>query len=132
MHESGHPKPERRRHRRLTLHWPIECTANLDQRRRVFRGVTENISAGGVYLRASHNRDDAAPATGALLDVAFTVPPGEGHFPFEGRVRGRARVIRCEPIRSPVPADRAAAPAHEGSDRLGIAVAFEQPVQLVF
>ena len=132
MDESGHPTPERRRHRRLALHWPIECAADLDQGRLFFRGVTENISAGGVYLCASHDRGDATLTTGTLLDLDFTVPPGQGHFPFEGRVRGRARVIRCQPIRPPARDDQAQAPARQGPLPLGIAVAFEQPVQLVF
>ena len=132
MTATDHRTPERRRHRRLALRWPIECKANLDPHRLLIRGLTDNISSGGLYLLAPNEKGNSALAEGTRLDVEFTVPPGEGHFPTEGRVRGTARVVRCEPIHASSDETQPPAADRNAPTRLGIAAVFERPIQLVF
>ena len=87
--------PERRQHRRLEIRLPLECSsAESSGRPATFRTVTFNISTGGVYFETEAS--DIKP--GMRLNLELTVPPGDGHFPYQGHVTGTAEVVRVEPL----------------------------------
>lgn len=56
---------------------------------------TSNVSAGGMYV---HLPAEAALEPGRAITFELTVPPGEGYSTSQCRVRGRGRVVRCEPL----------------------------------
>lgn len=86
------------------------------------RSTTRDISTGGLYFEASASDGLPLPDVNSLLAVELTVPPGEGHFPYEGKVRSVAEVLRCEPLEGP-----------EGpSRRFGIAARFREPLKFAF
>lgn len=55
---------------------------------------TLNISTGGVYF----GTDRPGLSTGSLLDMELTIPPGQGHFPYEGRISTRGVVVRVDEL----------------------------------
>ncbi|MCP4593709.1 MAG: PilZ domain-containing protein [bacterium] len=83
-------QPERRKHRRLSIRLPIECVASLGDRRTTVRTVTCDISSGGVCFEV----DSEEYPVGTSLEMEFGVPPGDGHSPYPGRVRGTGTVVR--------------------------------------
>ena len=121
---------ERRKHRRLAIRMPVECCARGDTRDRVIRGTTTNVSSGGLYFEAElGNWDrrsflDDALGQDRLLEVELTVPPGEGHFPYEGHVRSAVEIIRKEEL--------TAAGGAGGHRRVGLAGRFHDPLKLTF
>jgi hypothetical protein len=89
------------------------------------RSVTSNISTGGLYFEAELSNGFEQPALHSLLTVELTVPPGEGHFPYEGHLKSTAEVTRCERLE----------PSANGSARgrrIGIAARFREPLKLAF
>ena len=110
-------RQERRTHRRLGIRLPIECVTASDGRHVVYRTVTRDISSGGVCFEAE---SDEFPV-GTSFEVEFEVPPGDGHSPYPGRVRGTAKVARVE--RS---GDGGSPP------QFRIAAWFSKPLKLVF
>jgi len=60
-----------------------------------------------------------APSIGAKMELELTIPPGEGHFPYAGKVRGTGTVLRCGRIPSDQP-------------RWGVAARFDEPLALDF
>ncbi|MCC7194275.1 MAG: PilZ domain-containing protein [Gemmatimonadaceae bacterium] len=115
---------ERRVHRRLSIRLPLECSpAGVEGE--ILRATAANISTGGLYFEVEVPEGSAPPAPRSLLEVALSVPPGEGHFPYEGRVSSTARVVRCDVL-------EAAAGAGPGTRRLGIAASFCEPLKLSF
>ena len=86
--------------------------------------MTRNISTGGVYFEADLSNDLPPPEARSLLSVEMTIPPGEGYFPYEGRVRGVAEVLRCELMGAP--------DTSPGSRRVGVAARFREPLKLAF
>lgn len=115
---------ELRQHRRLELRLPIECQRLNTGEDRALRSTTRNISSGGVYFEAELADGIAPPELASLLSVELTVPPGEGYFPYEGRVSGVAEVLRCEPLTSSSSAATA--------NRVGVAARFREPLKLAF
>lgn len=115
---------EKRQHRRLEIRLPLECHRLTQGERRVLRSTTRNISTGGVYFEADISDELPPLETNSLLSVEMAVPPGEGYFPYEGRVHGVAEVLRCEPL--------GAANHATGSRRMGIAARFSEPLKLTF
>jgi len=88
-------RPERRKHRRLEIRLPLECSsADSSGRPATFRTVTFNISTGGVYFETEAS--DIKP--GMRLSLELTIPPGDGHFPYQGHVTGTAEVLRVVPL----------------------------------
>lgn len=115
---------ELRQHRRLEIRLPLECH-RLDQGEGLaLRSTTRNISAGGVYFEADTTDAFPPPKPRSRFAVEMTIPPGEGHFPYEGHVRGVAEVLRCESLTSPE--------NHRGTRRVGVAARFSEPLKLVF
>jgi hypothetical protein len=111
---------DRRQHRRLVIRLPIECSGPESSHDGVIRANTNNISAGGVYFEVDLTDGAAVPLPQAMIDVDLTVPPGEGHFPYQGRISAAAQVLRCDPLGDGSP------------QRLGIAARFCEPLRLEF
>jgi hypothetical protein len=64
------------------------------------------------------------PRPQGLVNLDLTIPPGEGHFPYEGRVSAGARVLRCDCLDDST--------AEVRTSRLGIAARFCEPLKLEF
>ncbi|HSW46137.1 MAG TPA: PilZ domain-containing protein [Phycisphaerae bacterium] len=123
---------ERRRHRRLPIRLPLECRGRGEPRRRVLRGLTANISSGGIYFEYNLSNEGGSrsledvPAGDNLLDMELTVPPGDGHSPYEGRVRTVVEIVRREELPG------GAGAGAEGRRRIGLACRFHEPLKLTF
>jgi len=102
---------ERRKHRRLGIRLPVECRRDAGDRPLVVRTLTQNVSAGGLYLEL--DSQDFAP--GEHLGATMTIPPAEGVSPYAGRIACQAEVIRVD---HPAPSPKTKSP------RYGIAVRF--------
>ncbi len=87
---------ERRRHRRLDIGLPVAFCTIDDLTPVVGSTKTINVSAGGVYF----GTDQAGLEAGRALDVELTIPPGQGHFPYEGRICSQAEVVRLDTLDS--------------------------------
>ena len=92
---------------------------------RTVRGVTSNISTGGIYFEADVSNGVSRLAVDALLDIELTIPPGEGHFPYEGRVKSVAEVVRWEELQD-------VNGVGAGRWRVGVAARFREPLKLAF
>ena len=111
---------ERRVSRRLEIHLPIEVspTQSSSGMANPIHAVTRNVSPGGVYFEAPA----ANLVAGHEINVQLTVPPGEGYFPYAGRVKGTAEIIRVDAL-----------PNHTtGPMRAGVAARFRDTLKLVF
>lgn len=117
---------ERRSHRRLAIRLPLECRRAESDREQVFRAVTSNISTGGLYFELDLPEGAEALAARSQLNVDLTVPPGEGHFPYQGRLSSVAEVLRCEPLTN----GHASTPG--GPRRIGVAAQFCEALKLAF
>lgn len=84
---------ERRRHRRLGIQLPVECRREAGDHPLVVRTLTQDISAGGMYLQLDSPDFHVGEQLGAIL----TVPPAEGVSPYSGRIACPAEVIRLDP-----------------------------------
>lgn len=119
---------ERRRHRRLAIRLPVECCRKGQEG--VLRAVTANISTGGVYFETElmngncQTLEGCSPEGDDLLELELTIPPGEGHFPYERRVRSVLRVVRREEI----PVDGGGG----SHGRVGVAGCFREPLKFGF
>jgi hypothetical protein len=115
---------ERRKHRRLSIRLPMEFYPPEPGREAALRTVTRNISTGGVYFEVDLLNGMPLPQVGSVLRLELTVPPGDGHFPYEGRVSSVAQVIRTDPLAPP--------PAEADGRRIGLAARFREPLKLTF
>ncbi len=115
---------EHRQDRRLDIRLPLEWHCLKSGAGGGLRSNTRNISTGGLYFEADISDDLPPPETRSLLSVELTIPPGEGYFPYEGRVRGVAEVLRCELLDS--------SSGVQGSRRVGVAARFKEPLKLAF
>jgi len=106
--------PERRRHRRLRMSLPLEYR-KVGQP--AHRSVVRDVSTGGIYFETM--LDDLRE--GDLLDIELTIPPGQGHFPYQGRVSSTASVVRTEKLAGQI-----------SSPRVGVGVAFRKGFKLAF
>jgi len=127
-------QPERRVHQRLAASYAVECSPTGDERphegagdpaHSPYRTVSINVSSGGLCFLAEPDRFQP----GMRLDLGLAVPPGEGHFPYPGRMEARAEVLRVEslPLRLRPNADPGGHP-----DRVGVAARFCKPLELHF
>ena len=117
---------ERREHRRLPIRLPIEFGPAEGPRDTTFRAITANISTGGLYFEVELVDGTCPPAPHSVVDVDLTVPAGEGHFPYDGRIRSSAEVLRCETLE----ANGSSSITHHR--RVGVAARFCEPLQLAF
>lgn len=105
---------------------PMECYPCAEGPEKAVRTVTGNISTGGVYFEMDLFDEVPRPAPQDRLHVELTVPPGDGHFPYEGRVTGEAEIIRCDPVRGAAPSRPDLPP------RVGVAARFGEPLKLLY
>ena len=118
--EAGSLPPERRKHRRLQMRLPLEFRRATESAAGQRHTMTRDVSTGGIYFETA--MDDLRK--GELLDIEMTIPPGEGHFPYQGRVSSVARVVRTE--KPPGSAE------HTANRRMGVGVAFRESFKLSF
>jgi hypothetical protein len=114
---------ERRQYRRLAIRLPLEYDSAGKAEVQTVRTVSSNISTSGLYFEMDIVEGLPVPEVKSVLNVALTVPPGDGYFPYEGRVIGVAEIVRCDelaPQRGDVPA------------RMGIGARFRDPLKLAF
>jgi len=112
-------RQERRKHRRLEIRLPLQYWPVGESEANACRTVTKNISTGGLYFET----DDEEIRPGMLLHIELTIPPGEGHFPYPGRITGVGEVVRVAPL-------------SEGKARkvrrIGVATRFRESLKLSF
>ncbi|MFQ6047798.1 MAG: PilZ domain-containing protein [Phycisphaerae bacterium] len=113
---------ERRKHRRLEIRLPLECSCVGAGPISAYRTVTLNVSTGGLYFETEAT--DIKP--GMLLKIELTVPPGDGHFPYQGRVTGLGEVVRV--VQLPPRTDLAG----RQRQRMGVATRFKENLKLSF
>ncbi len=106
---------ERRKHRRLSIRLPISYSVVEDDVSAADSTETINISTGGAYFGT--DRKDIY--TGTMLDMELTIPPGQGHFPYEGRISSRGVVVRVDEL-------------NEGPNRFGVATQFRESPRFMF
>jgi hypothetical protein len=87
------------------------------------RSKTINVSTGGLYFETLS--DEVRP--GQRLELELTVPPGDGHFPYQGRVMADAEVIRVHDLPPKLTAEGMAHLA-----RKGVAASFNAGLKLSF
>lgn len=112
-------KQERRKHRRLDIRLPLQYCGGADSGVDVCRTVTRNISTGGLYFET----DDPELRPGTVIEMELTIPPGEGHSPYQGRITSVAEVIRVDDLG---PTSSAA------TRRIGVATHFCNSLKLAF
>jgi hypothetical protein len=106
---------ERRQHPRLKIRLPISYRP-VDGRASVFcQDYTTDIATGGIQFLLGGKE----PNPGDRLEMELSVPPGEGHSPYEGRIRGNATVLRCQTW-------------GRGHKRWAVAAKFDEPLALEF
>ncbi len=114
---------DRRRDRRLDIRLPVEYFDLRDEEPRSLRTISSNISTSGLYFEVDLIEGTPVPQLNSVLNVSVTVPPGEGHFPYEGQVTGTAEIVRC---------DRLASQRNGDPDRVGVGARFRNPLKLAF
>ncbi len=107
---------ERRKHRRLDITLPVVFKPADEEGTSSESTSTINISTGGVFF----GTDRGGIEPGRLLELELTIPPGQGHFPYEGRIRGKGVVVRVEPLEQ------------DHNHRFGVAAQFQEPPKLAF
>ena len=112
--------PERRKHRRLRMALPVEFRRSGELSAGPYRSVARDVSTGGIYFETM--LEDLRK--GELLDIELTIPPGEGHFPYQGRVSSVAVVVRTEKLALLGP--------QIANPRIGVAAAFRENFKLAF
>ncbi len=117
---------ERRQHRRLDIRLPLECYPVEAGRAQALRTVTTNISTGGLYFELDLIEGVSPPEPQDRLQVELTVPPGDGYFPYQGRVSSVAEVLRCDEL------PQAESAGGERFARVGVAARFREPLKLAF
>jgi hypothetical protein len=115
-------RQERRKDRRLDIRLPVECSFPGQARSAAYRTVTLNVSTGGLYFETE--AIDIRP--GMLVRFELTVPPGDGHFPYQGRVTGLGEVVRVAPLRSKLDA------AGLTRNWVGVGTRFKENLKLSF
>lgn len=124
---------EKRCHRRIEIRLPLECwkAGYEGGQRSPTRTTCRNISPGGVYFEALIKDDIVA---GTMLSLKLTIPPGEGHFPYQGRVSTVCEVVRATAIDVDGQTDMNAGVGHSiaGYRRMGVAARFRDILRLSF
>ncbi|MFQ5489561.1 MAG: hypothetical protein ACE5GE_02465 [Phycisphaerae bacterium] len=116
-------KHERRAFPRLVTGLSVDCRRLDEPTPSTCRAVTRDVGSGGVYLETQA----AGFVPGSRWAFTLAVPPGEGHFPYAGRVHCVGNVCRVESLT--VAGDD---PSADSIERHGVAISFEQPLKLVF
>jgi hypothetical protein len=108
-------KAEMRKHRRLDIRLPLEYAPATQGAVGTHSTATVNVSTGGVYFETDH------PDLGAgdLLNLHLTIPPGGGHFPYQGRISSLGVVVRVNHL-------------SDNPRRWGVAAQFRESLKLDF
>lgn len=114
---------ERRQYRRLAIRLPLEYQTVGQDESQALRTVSGNISTNGLYFEVDLIDGAPVPQLNSVLNVALTIPPGDGYFPYEGRVTGTAEVVRCDTL---------APQRHDAPARVGVGARFREPLKLAF
>ena len=114
---------ERRAHPRAQIELSVECRLSESPEQPVCRGISRDVSSGGVYFRTNCE----AVTTDALVDVELAVPPGAAHFSYPGIVRGIGKVVRVDDLSASPGGGNESEPP-----RFGVAAQFHQPLALTF
>jgi len=112
---------EKRTHRRLRIHLPVEYHLAGSSRLKISRTVTVNISTGGVYFETT--ADDIKPEDRLALELNLN--QDDDRIPPHSRISTVAKVLRVTTI----PEKNKDKPSF---NRYGIAAKFEQPLKLTF
>jgi hypothetical protein len=110
------PRDERRRHPRIALRLPIRCAATGEPPPEKGADYTLDVAPGGVCFSTI----GWAPPSGGRVSLELSIPPGEGYFPYTGKIIGAATVLRCQKAPGVAPA------------RWVVAARFDQPLNLQF
>ena len=113
---------EKRAHRRLDIHLPLEYRRQAKARSNVYRTMTVNVSTGGLYFITA----DESLLPGDVLALEMEVPPGDGPFPQESRISTTGEVIRTTVI------DSETKPNGVKFSRYGVAAKFQKDFKLTF
>jgi c-di-GMP-binding flagellar brake protein YcgR len=117
---------DKRQHRRLAIRLPLEYRLQGEGDEPKVRTVTKNISTGGVYFELDLLDGMKEPEVNHQLNIDLTVPPGDGHSPYQGKISSVAEIVRCRKL------DRPSALKKHTHPRLGIAARFSKPLRLSF
>lgn len=117
---------EKRQHRRLAIRLPLEYHLQGVTGEPKVRTVTKNISTGGVYFELDLLDGMSEPQLNSRLNIDLTVPPGDGHSPYQGRIHSVAEIVRCRKLERPQALKKHPHP------RVGIAARFSEPLKLSF
>lgn len=109
-------RTERRRHPRLPICLPISHREPQDEAGSERHDFTMDVAVGGVRFASLNGQWHV----GQKLRVELTVPPGEGYFPYSGRIIGQGTVLRCVPLSPAEP------------ERWAVAACFDEPLTLDF
>ncbi|MCG3180630.1 MAG: hypothetical protein BIFFINMI_02992 [Phycisphaerae bacterium] len=114
---------EKRQHRRLPIRLPLVCRDPDSPGRVLVRSKTANVSTGGLYFETLAD----GIQVGQAFELELTIPPGDGHFPYQGRVAAQAEVVRVDEL----------PPTPEGEgimqlSRWGVAARFNANLKLSF
>ena len=96
---------------------PLEYRRAGQPSTQLHRSVVRDVSTGGIFFETM--LDDLRE--GDLLDIELTIPPGQGHFPYQGRVSSTASVVRTQTLAGQI-----------SSPRIGVGVAFRKGFKLAF
>jgi hypothetical protein len=121
MMASMGPK-DKRAHRRLQVHLPLEYRREGLGRCNVSRTTTKNVSTGGVYFETT--ADDFKP--GEMLALEVGVPEDDPRFPTHGKIATTGKVVRTVKIDQPVKTGQ------PSFTRYGVAAVFQEPFRLTF
>ena len=116
------PPIEKRAHRRLALKLPLTYTLDITEGRNTRQSVTENISTGGTYFKTALDKLNVGNKLSIWIDIDSTDRP----FAETNQIRTVAEVIRISQFTEP------ASPGGPVLTRYGIALKFNQPLQITF
>jgi hypothetical protein len=113
-------KPERRRHRRLPIKIPLSCSKVGSTTEKARKGVTVNVSPGGLYFQTL----TATFKAGSLTRVELSIPPTTGVLELGGTISSFAKVLRTQRIQD------CHASTGLSSGKYGVALQFCRPPKL--
>ena len=113
-------RPERRRHRRLPMKVPLSCSKVGSTTEKTRKGVTVNVSPGGLYLQTL----SATFKVGSLARVELSIPPTSGVLELGGTISSFAKVLRVHKIQD---SDTSTG---SSSSKYGVALEFCWPPKL--
>ena len=112
-------RPDKRRNRRLKLHFDVACRNVGSEASQSYRGCASNVSTGGLYFETYGPVEQ-----GDLLEIVLEIPPTPGLLEFGGKLAGYASVLRAEKMCD----DQAG--TDPTCEKYGVAIQFCRPPKL--